>query len=115
MPVLKLQGKFPVIPPSMLDPASLAKMTPVTSCGPTAQAAVAAAVAAAGLLPPNFPFMLPSTNPNQASPFPFLLPPFVNSGNMATAVSSLFPNLDSLSPGTNVIKLFWSVIFAFLQ
>ena len=101
LPVLKLQGKFPVLPPSMLDAASLAKLTPVTSCGPTAQAAVAAAVVS-GLLPPNFPFMIPATNPAQGSPFPFLLPPFANPSNMAAAaaaaMTSLFPNLDSFPP-----------------
>jgi hypothetical protein len=32
---------------------------------------------------------------------------------MATAVSSLFPNLDSLSPGANVIKLFTDISYGF--
>lgn len=100
LPVLKLQGKFPVMPPSMLDASSLAKLTPVTNCGTNAQAALAAA---AGLLPANFPFMLPTTFPGASpmpntltSPFPFLLPPFANASNMAAAVSSLLPSVESL-------------------
>ena len=102
LPVLKLQGKFPVMPPSMLDPSNLAKLTPVTNCGQTAQAAVAAAVAAAsGLLTPNFPFMLPANFPGanltSNSSFPFLLPQFANASNMA-ALSSLLPNIDSFPP-----------------
>ena len=97
LPVLKLQGKFPVLPPSMLDPNNLVKMAPASGCNTTAQAALAA-----GLLTPNFPFMLPTTFPGVTgmtnTPFSFLLPPFGNASNMAAAVSSLLPSVDSLPP-----------------